>query len=236
MKKPKKSPHAKQPKKPVTKIQAKSKSKRAKPKVNTRKGSTTRKKQKKSLAKGKGVFRVAKSGRKSTKKTKRPVRKAGKRASKKVLPSLKGVMKGGKSIFLDLSPYKTFKRKLKEVENWKGLEITKRVNKFEMFPRGVIVVITSKKPRGMGDKDFSNAHVSPPEFVPNKRNVKAYVLGLLTKKDDDFMEWADLMNDMTGEDLGDARDLVKEFKSGWTYSSDRITTIEIKFMYAPPQV
>lgn len=96
-------------------------------------------------------------------------------------------------------------------------------------PKGVIVVIEGTK-RVVTDGKVkrvkaSSGHVSPPDFVVNETNVKAYVEGIIEKMETDFEEWANMYAD---QDDYDGLDGEEDAEYG-AFEPDSISGVSIKY-------
>lgn len=91
-------------------------------------------------------------------------------------------------------------------------------------PRGVVVVVTGKKGKGKKSATVEIGKVSPFDFVVNKKNVKAFVKGIIEKIRDDAEEFMDMGDADGSEDF-------LEDHSGADVNPDSIESIMLKFIY-----
>jgi hypothetical protein len=174
------------------------------------------------------------SGRKTTRKQtskKRVKNLATKKARKKTITELITKKLPGKdnagniiapignSIFIDLSPFRTFKDKVNAIRNWSGKPLQWFIDRYLMLPRAFQVILRTFK-KGKGNKPHERANrMSPFEMSVNVDNIKNLILEYMVANQDNYIEYIE--SNETGEQLD----------SDWVYNPAMIKAVIVRFFY-----
>lgn len=126
-----------------------------------------------------------KKAKRSTKRKAKKSHAKGRRksATKRPKPSVE-ISKHGNQIDLDFYNVRKIEKKLDLIKSVPNAEFRKRMKKGKP-PKAAVIIVTLSDGR-------THAVKTPPDFVVNTINIKAFIEGITTKMKDDYTEWLDL--------------------------------------------
>lgn len=119
---------------------------------------------------------------------------------------------------LDLEPGK-LEDKLSDIRNWEGKkDVDYYLDKEELFPRAYQIIIETSK----GKETYQRSNkLSDPDKAVTINNIKKDILEKMIDYQDNYFE---RLEEYGEDDLGD---------SDWVFNPKKISSIYIRFIYAP---